>query len=293
MNTEISHLTSNAAALLAETDAQRIRAIRSRRWLVYPRAKQVLERLNQLLDHPRGTRMPSLAIYGDSGMGKTMIMKRFRDQHPPSFSSLTGKLKTPVLAMEMTSRPGERRFYSELLTLLGAPQRPRADIAQMEQAAMRIMEAIGVQVLVIDEVHNILAGTYREQRIVLNTLRFLSNRLQISLVCFGVNDAREAIGGDVQLARRFEQFTLSRWAANEQFEILISLILRNTPLRQPSVLTAKSLRRMLQISEGITANLFHMLNTLAIEAIESGQERITDAAVERWEPEFDAEAAFA
>ena len=67
------------------------------------------------------------------------------------------------------------------------------------------MEAIGVQVLVIDEVHNILAGTYREQRIVLNTLRFLSNRLQISLVCFGVNDAREAIGGDVQFARRFDQ----------------------------------------------------------------------------------------
>jgi len=242
--------------------------------------QQVLERLNQLLDHPRGTHMPSLAIYGDSGMGKTMIMKRFRDQHPPSFSSLTGKLKTPVLAKEMTSRPGERRFYAELLTLLGAPQRPRADIAQMEQAAMRIMEAIGVQVLVIDEVHNILAGTYREQRIVLNTLRFLSNRLQTSLVCFGVNDAREAIGGDVQLALRFEQFTLSRWAANEQFEILIALILRNTPLRQPSVLTAKSLRRMFQISEGITANLFHILNTLAIEAIESGQERITDAAVE-------------
>nr|WP_307959320.1 TniB family NTP-binding protein [Sinorhizobium medicae] len=111
--------------------------------------------------------------------------------------------------MEMTSRPGERRFYAELLTLLGAPQRPRADIAQ-KQAALRIMEAIGVQVLVIDEVHNILAGTYREQRIV---LRFLSNRLRISLVCFGVNEAREAISGDVQLARRFEQFTPSRWAA--------------------------------------------------------------------------------
>ncbi|WFU05779.1 TniB family NTP-binding protein (plasmid) [Rhizobium sp. CB3171] len=145
----------------------------------------------------------------------------------------------------------------------------------------------------IDEVHNILAGTYREQRIVLNTLCFLSNRLQISLVCFGVNDAREAIGGDVQLARRFEQLTLSRWAANEQFEILVALILRNTPLRYPSVLTAKSLRRILQISEGITANIFHMINSLAIEAIETGTERITDEAIEKWEPEFDAEAAFA
>lgn len=237
--------------------------------------------------------MPSIAIYGDSGMGKTMIMKRFRDEHPPRFDPVSGALKTPVLAMEMTSRPGERRFYSELLTLLGAPQRSRADIAQMEQAALRIMGAIGVQVLVIDEVHNILAGSYKEQRIVLNTLRFLSNRLQISLVCFGVNEAREAISGDVQLARRFEQFTLSRWAANEQFEVLVASILRNTPLRHPSVLAPKSLRRMLQITEGITSSIFHMVNNLAVEAVESGSERITDDAIENWQPEFDVEAAFA
>nr|WP_234826534.1 hypothetical protein [Sinorhizobium meliloti] len=68
--------------------------------------------------------------------------------------------------------------------------------------------------------------------------------------------------------------------------------MRNTPLRQP-VLTAKSLRRMLQITEGITANIFHIINTLAIEAIESGREQITDEAIEKCEPEFDAEAAFA
>lgn len=74
-----------------------------------------------------------------------MIMKRFRDEHPPSFNPLTGTLKTPVLAMEMTSRPGERRFYAELLALLGAPQRPRADIAQMEQAGLRIMVSNGLQ----------------------------------------------------------------------------------------------------------------------------------------------------
>ena len=127
----------------------------------------------------------------------------------------------------------------------------------------------------------------------LNTLRFLSNRLQISLVCFGVNEAREAISGDVQLARRFEQFTLSRWAANEQFENLVASILRNTPLRRPSVLTPKSLRRILQITEGLTANIFYMVNNLAIDAIENGSEQITDEAIESWEPEFDAEAAFA
>lgn len=62
---------------------------------------------------------------------------------------------------------------------------------------------------------------------------------------------------------------------------------------QPSVLTAKSLWRMLQMSEGITANLFHIVNTLAIEAIEIAHEKITNTAIERWQPEFDAKAAFA
>lgn len=136
MNNTIPRLTAAAITLLSETDTGRIRAMRSCRWILYPRAKQALDRWAALLEHPRGTRMPSVAIYGDSGMRKTMIMKRFRDQHPPSFDPRTGVLKTPVLAMEMVSRPGERRFYGELLTLLDAPQRPRADIAQMEQASL-------------------------------------------------------------------------------------------------------------------------------------------------------------
>jgi hypothetical protein len=39
--------------------------------------------------------------------------------------------------------------------------------------------------LVIDEIHSILAGTFREQRIVLNAIRFLANDLRIPLVCVG------------------------------------------------------------------------------------------------------------
>jgi hypothetical protein len=39
----------------------------------------------ELRRHPRSTRMPSVAIYGDSGMGKTMIMEKFRLDHPADF----------------------------------------------------------------------------------------------------------------------------------------------------------------------------------------------------------------
>src|SRR5208337_4099149 len=60
MSDEVSHLTAGAVELLGETDERRIRAIRSRRWVLYPRAKQALDRLSRLLDVPRGTRMPSV-----------------------------------------------------------------------------------------------------------------------------------------------------------------------------------------------------------------------------------------
>src|SRR5271166_2082329 len=105
VNNDFAHLTPSAADLLSEPSEKPIRAIKSRRWVLYPRAKQALDHLSRLIDHPRGTRMPSVAVYGDSGMGKTMIMERFRDDNPPGFDPGTGRERTPVLAMEMVGKP--------------------------------------------------------------------------------------------------------------------------------------------------------------------------------------------
>src|SRR3984957_510868 len=148
------------------------------------------------------------------------------------------------------------------------------------------------QVLVLDEIHSVLAASWREQRVVFNTLRYLSNELKLSLVCFGIMEARQAINGDVQLARRFDAVSLPRWTAGKEFEQLVLAIIRNLPLREPSVLTVKGLRRILQTSGGVSARIFRMINEVAIEAIETGAERITDEALERYKPVGEDEAAF-
>lgn len=54
---------------------------------------------------------------------------------------------------------------------------------------MRLLKSSNVGVLIIDEVHNLLAGTPREQRVILQLMRYLSNELKASLVCLGVMDA--------------------------------------------------------------------------------------------------------
>jgi hypothetical protein len=47
------------------------------------------------------------------------------------------------------------------------------------------------------------------------------------------------------------------------------------------------------VTEGITPNVFHMINSLAADAAQSGQERITDEVVANWRPLSDGEAAYA
>jgi len=287
-----AHVTDEAAALLRAGDEARIRHILSKPWVHYPKAKQIVDLVHGLPRYPRTTRMPSIAIYGDSGMGKSMIVGRFKHDDAFFADAVSEKTQRNFLVVELSGGPGERRLYAQILAALGAPHNPRATIVGLEQATLRLLRAVGVQVLVIDEIHNIIAGSWREQRVVLNTLRFLSNEAKLSLVCFGITEAREAINGDVQLARRFDVITLPRWKANDDFQQLVLAVIRNFPLRQSSVLTAGGLKRILRVTDGVTSKIFRLLNEVAIEAIETGAERLTDEAVEKWRPLSEDEAAF-
>lgn len=104
---------------------------------------------------------------------------------------------------------------------------------------------------------------------------------------------REIEAGDTQLARRLDQYVLPRWKADEEFQELVTAILRSLPLRLPSALSGQSLRHLSRLGDGITARVFGILNELAIEAIQNGTERITDENIESWKPALEKESAYA
>jgi hypothetical protein len=54
-----------------------------------------------------------------------------------------------------------------------------------------------------------------------------------------------------------------------------------------------SLRTLARATDGITAKVFSMLNELAVEAVRSRKEQITDEDVESWKPALEREAVFA
>jgi Bacterial TniB protein len=162
---KFDHLTDEAGAALAASLDERVYFIRSKRWIAYPKAVELLGQLNALLKHPRTTRMPSLAVYGDSGMGKSMLVEKFKGDYALGADDGPGGPKLKLLVVELAGRPNERRLYAQILAVLGAPQNPRATIVELERTAVRLLGDIGVQMLVLDEIpqhpRGVLARTAR------------------------------------------------------------------------------------------------------------------------------------
>ncbi|GAB2452005.1 TniB family NTP-binding protein [Nocardia tengchongensis] len=271
---DLSHLHVSAQAIAMLPGAERVRHVRADRWIGYTRATEALARLEELLEMPSKQRMPNLLLIGPTHNGKSMIIEKFRRDHPPI--SHDDREEIAVLTVQMPSEPSVSRFYVALLAALGAPIRPRAPrLADLEQLVLRLCRAVGVQMLVIDELHNMLGGRADKQREFLNLLRFLGNSLRIPLVGVGIRDAYLAIRSDGQLENRFAPLALPRWEPGEEACALLASFAAAFPLRRPSLIATEEMATyLLTRCEGTIGELTCLLTDAAIAAIDSGEEAI-------------------
>ena len=254
----------------------RIEHLRKDRWIDYPRAVEALAELERLLNTPVRTRMPCLLIYGDSGMGKTMIIEKLKRAHRPEFDRQRRAMKLDILAVQMPARPSEARFYGQILKAIGAPHRPSERLHVIEPITLGLLHEIKPRMLVVDEVHNLLAGSGREQRVALNLLKFLANDLSCAVVALGTRDAQAAMQTDAQIASRFRPLELPRWQDDDSAARFLRAFERLLPLKEPSRLAERSMvRTIVDRSRGITGEMAEMLTRAAELAIRRGDEHIT------------------
>ncbi len=255
---------------------ERIAWIRADRWLETADARAALARLEDLLSYPPRDRMPCLLLYGDTGMGKTKIIRKLLRDHQPIYDRGAGVTNMPVVAMQMPAEPVERDVYGELLNAMSAPG-PSGDATfRLKTTCWTLMRRMSVRMLIIDEIHAMLTGTYRQQRVFLNVIRFLANDLKVPLICAGTDLARQALLTDAQLAERFEAIHLTRWSNTQEFAQLLTSLGSILPLREPSQLGTASVRRkVLDMTDGVTVRIFRLIETVAVEAVQNGNERIT------------------
>ncbi len=277
----MDHLLPNICEIALLPVEQRIAKLRSDYWIEYTRAQEALHRMEELLNHPQKIRMPNMLLISPTNNGKSMIVEKFRRKHLPYTSANQDHEVIPVLTVQMPSNPSVRRFYSTMLDALGAPIN-YSTTAQYESIAIKLMKATEVKILIVDELHNLLAGNNNVQREFLNVLRFIGNTMKIPIVGVGIKDAYLAIRSDDQLENRFEPFILPLWQNNNEFSKLLKSITMVLPLQKPSSLLDPEVRSIiLSRSEGIIGEIMTLITRAACEAIISGQEFIDRSTLEK------------
>lgn len=101
----LNHLLQSAHSVATLSSEERLIKLQGDYWIGYSHAEQAINRLEDLLACPKRIRMPNMLIVGPTNNGKTMIIEKFRRQHPPYGSTDQDHEMIPVLSVQMPSDP--------------------------------------------------------------------------------------------------------------------------------------------------------------------------------------------
>jgi AAA+ superfamily predicted ATPase len=274
------HLDDDVRPDLDMSDAHRVARIDRDRWIGYGRAQETVEGLERLLRSERRQRPDNLLIIGASNNGKTAIARRFVARALPP-ENLSARLSSiPVTMIQAPNGPRIPQMLTAIRAALGQPAGRRETTAQLRTEVYRIIRAVGLRLLLIDDLHNIRGAGVAP---LLVELRELGSAAGISLGCFATREIAYALRQDDQLANRFDMMTLPRWQIEEpDYWRLLHTFARRLPLRAASNLSDPDIAsHILARSEGLIGAVTRLLRQAAVQAVRSGHERIDREMLDR------------
>ncbi len=279
---ERADLTPGALAILGRDAPERVQAIRSGTWIPYPRAKQALAQLRYVMEQPPSNRMMGLTLAGPTNNGKTTIVREFITAHRAQRTDPSAE-RPEIIYVETPPVPHISMLYTQILRGVGDLKADKGTMSQKLARVLHILPQLHPRMLFLDEIHNVLAGSAKQSEAFLNTLKYLSNQLQLPVVLIGTDAALNVIRTDPQVLSRYPAFTLSPWANDEQFARLVTIVLSTLPLRRPSKLSQTCIARLHTRSQGALGAVVQILQRAAVWAIESGAEEVHARALEATE----------
>lgn len=283
-------LTKETISMLDKTLDEKIAYINQETWINYPLAQNTLNQFENILKHEQGkTRVTSVLLVGSPNNGKTSILQRFIDLHPSYdlFATNPEKLTKeffekynatgiPLIYIVSPSEPSETRLYGEILKSINTPFKESESVSRKQYLVEYYLGILNVEMLIIDEIHNILSGSVARQKQMLNAIKNLSNNLKIPIILSGTKDALRAVSTDTQISSRFRPAYLTKWKMDKNYVNLLATILTTLPLSKESdILNPKTAQEILNISDGNIGDIIGLLKKATIYALKNNKEKIT------------------
>jgi hypothetical protein len=167
-----------------------------------------------------------LAIVGESGTGKTSVLKSFQSKHLPTRSS--DGMEVPILCASVPSTPTVKSLAGVMLEALGATDCERGTENEKSRRLRILMKNTGTRMVMIDEFQHFYdRGTRKIMHHVADWLKLLIDDTRTTLVVAGLPSCRVVIDQNEQLARRFlapVQLSRFSWRNLEQRGQFIAIL---------------------------------------------------------------------
>lgn len=251
MHTPIDDPTSNgrlhpsAQAILFASTQRRLEFLDVPFWLSYPAASAILIRMDRILSRPRVGRPEGLLIVGDPNNGKTHLLDYFLRRNPIVMSGGETAMHIPVVYIQAPVGAGRKDLFQSLCQAIHIPELARGSVDRIRLRVVQALREADVKMIIIDELHHLIAGGEMRKRIIIDDLKALSNELKIALVGAGTTRALQAVRLDDQYISRMPPVGLTPWEHGKAYLGLLKALETRLPLREPSVLTDRNLSELI------------------------------------------------
>lgn len=278
---QFEHLQPEAIRLMKLSKSDRINQLLSPRFIEHDELIPVMKWLEFESNRPSERQARGHAIYGKPGLGKSLLSKAITRRFGTSSIDEAVNPSQHVARIEMTGAREARTIYERILKCLGVPDSDQYRGDARERMVIKISRAARLRMLVLDEFQDILNSTPRQHKIALETLKFLFNVLNLSIVAIGTNEVPHAMRADEHLASRFSFTELSMWRDGERLRRFLAAYERSLPLHFASNLSSPDMSAILtKVGDETLRSLTSLLSLAAVHAVQTGTEKINVEMVE-------------
>jgi len=269
---------------LSLSDKERIVFIQKDKWIDYPDAKNILQKIEDIFNSPPSIRPKGMLIYGMSNNGKTAILKKFYRAHlPGEYTDEDGDIinHMPVVYVVAPPSSEESRMYSEILSCMGISIKHNEKVSKKSEDLLYYLKLMKTKMIIIDEIHNVLHGAHTKMTQLMATLKTISNNTMIPIILAGTDSALAAVDIDNQTRSRFKPYELKRWKNDDVYANFVATFEAMLPLKNASNLyqNQKILSQLFELSEGAIGETLDILENTAVQVIRDKSEKITLKAI--------------
>lgn len=244
-------------------------------WIDYPAGQAGLKHLDRIFKQPKSYRPQCCLIVGEPAAGKTTLARQFvRSINPPRQSGDKSSCM-PIVYVQSPPKADAAALYTNILREVNAPYQATWQIARKQDQVLRLLTNLKTRMLIIDELHCMLAGHFNERTVYMNVLKFLSNELQIPLVGIGTREVHRAIQTDQQFGNRFEPYTLEAFKPDKDYVRFMVQICKRANFHDVDLLQkTKFVQRIHAMTKGLTGETWKLICRLIYFAETEGNGKL-------------------